>query len=173
MPVRRRRFAWRSRAPGPSGHLLSVNGEPDNTYRLIELVLPPNASYVDLGTHYSDTIPNDLEILLRATGVPIDRYSYEAIEVLREMVARWNAARPAAGAARAAGSPDVEIFAVDVSFAAHPDPAERAFLNEQPTSFVLSKEAVTRLRQGARTILESSPEFRRLLDDLATRSGAR
>jgi NTE family protein len=117
--------------------------------------------------------PNDLEILLRATGVPIDRYSYEAIEVLREMVARWNAARPAAGAARAAGSPDGEIFGVDVSFAGHPDTEERAFLNEQPTSFVLSKEAVTRLRQGARTILESSPEFRRLLDDLATRSGAR
>ena len=33
--------------------------------------------------------------------------------------------------------PEAEIYAIDVSFAALPDPAERAYLNQQPTSFVL------------------------------------
>ena len=37
--------------------------------------------------------PNDLQILLKATGTPIDRYSYEGVELLRDTVARWSAMR--------------------------------------------------------------------------------
>ena len=33
--------------------------------------------------------PNDLMILLKATGVPIDRYSYEAIDLLADISVRW------------------------------------------------------------------------------------
>ena len=44
--------------------------------------------------------PNDVVILLKATGVPIDRYSYEAIELLRDTVLRWSAGRGAAGGGR-------------------------------------------------------------------------
>jgi NTE family protein len=62
--------------------------------------------------------------------------------------------------------PQAEIHAIDVSFAALPDAKERAFLNQQPTSFVLTPEAVDRLRAAAGTIIMASPEFQRLLKDV-------
>lgn len=121
--------------------------------------------------------PSDLLILLKATGVPIDRYSYEAVELLKDIIARWHTARSLkiAGAfasgnnpvlARAADVPDIDLYAVDVSFSAHPDPAERDYLNDMPTSFVLTDEQVDRLRAAAGVAIRESPEFRRLLREL-------
>ena len=121
--------------------------------------------------------PSDVAILIKAAGVPIDRYSFEAVELLKDMVARWktmrefkssgalaNAGNPAL--AGAADVPEIDLYAIDVSFEAHPDAAERAFLNEQPTSFVLTDEGVDRLRAAAGTILFASPDFQRLLKDV-------
>ncbi len=122
--------------------------------------------------------PNDLLILLKATGVPIDRYSYEAVELLKDMIARWHTVRSLrmAGAfasgnnpalARAVDVPDIELFAIDVSFEAHPDPAEREYLNGTPTRFALGTEQVDRLRAAAGTAIRASPDFQRLLRGLA------
>jgi NTE family protein len=52
-----------------------------------------------------------------------------------------------------------------VSFAALKDPAERDFLNRQPTSFARPAEAVDRLRAAAGTIIADSPDFQRLLKE--------
>ena len=123
--------------------------------------------------------PNDMQILLKASGVPIDRYSYEAVELLKDLINRWQTARsvkavaafagtsiPAFG--RAADIPDVDLYAIDVSFAANPDPAEREYLNSTPTSFVLSAEQVDRLRAAAGAAIRASSDFQRLLGDLAS-----
>jgi NTE family protein len=122
--------------------------------------------------------PNPVSILLKSAGVPIDHFSYESIELLRDTAARWNSIRrlrsvPAAAkdpALEAAlRTPDAEIYAIDVSFAALTDPAEFDYLNRQPTSFVLPDEAVDRLRAAAGTIIMASPEFQRLLKDTGLR----
>ena len=121
--------------------------------------------------------PSDVVILLKATGVPIDRYSYEAVELLKDLIVRWQTLRAlkSAGAfanggnpalARAADVPDIELYPIDVSFAVHPDADERAYLNEMPTSFVLSAEQVDRLRAAAGLAIRESPEFGRLLRDM-------
>ena len=121
--------------------------------------------------------PSDLVILLKATGVPIDRYSYEAVELLKDIVARWNTIRTlkAAGAfanagnedlAKAVDVPNTELYAIDVSFISHPEQAERDYLNELPTSFALSDEQVDRLRAAAGAIMRASPEYQRMLRDL-------
>jgi NTE family protein len=117
-----------------------------------------------------------VDILIRAAGVPIDHYSYEAIELLKDIAARWERDRkvrelagcssnPAAPICAEMRSPNAEIYAIDVSFSALSDAKERAFLNEQPTSFVLPAEAVDRLRAAAGKIILASPEFQRLLKD--------
>ena len=118
--------------------------------------------------------PGDIAILIKAAGVPIDRYSYEAVELLKDLIMRWQTARAIRASsafaggnnallARAADVPDIEVYPVDVSFAADPDAAERAYLNDLPTSFVLPPEAVDRLRASAGRILWASPEFQRLM----------
>jgi NTE family protein len=124
--------------------------------------------------------PDTLDVLLKAAGTPIDHYSYEAVELLKDISARWETGRKVrnlAGCATNGNSPicqtvrvpDAELYAIDVSFSALADTAERAYLNQQPTTFVLPAEAVDRLRAAAGTILLASPEFQRLLKDLGAK----
>ena len=121
--------------------------------------------------------PGPINLLLKASGVPIDHYSYEALELLKDKQARWQSLRrlrqSAAFAAnrdpviaRELRGPEVDIFAIDVSFAALKDATEFDYLNELPTSFVLPDEAVDRLRAAAGTIISESPEFQRLLKEV-------
>ena len=124
--------------------------------------------------------PDTVDVLLQATGVPIDHYSYEAVELLRDTAARWQLLRTIrdSGAivdnsdpalAEVTRVPNLEIYVINVSFAELKDSTERAYLNEQPTSFVLPPEAVDRLRAAAGTIVLESPDFQRYLKDLGDR----
>jgi NTE family protein len=118
-----------------------------------------------------------IDVLLKSTGVPIDHYSFEAIEQLKDIAARWQMGRRVRDLAACSTSkdsavcaairpPQAEIYSIDVSFAVVPDKAERDFLNLQPTSFVLPAEAVDRLRAAAGAAIAASPDFQRLLKDV-------
>jgi NTE family protein len=124
--------------------------------------------------------PGAITLLIKATGVPIDHYSSDTVESLKDTIARWQAMRrvreSAAFAAnkdlavaQALRTPDIDLYAIDVSFDALKDPAERDYLNDLPTSFVLPPEAVDRLRADAATIIHDSPDFKRLLKDAGAR----
>jgi NTE family protein len=128
----------------------------------------------------SETPPGTVDILLKSAGTPIDAFSFEAVELLRDTAAQWQtlrgirnsaafAANKDPAVAKALRVPDAEIYAIDVSFAALKDKAEVAYLNQQPTTFVLPPEAVDRLRAAAGTIIADSPEFKRLLKDVGAR----
>jgi NTE family protein len=128
----------------------------------------------------SEQGPGTVEVLLKATGVPIDHYSYESVEQLKDMAARWQTARHLRDLAQCSKNPDspvcaairvpaAEIYAIDVSFAALKDKAELDYLNLQPTSFVLPAEAEDRLRSAAGPNMLASPEFQRLLKDVGAK----
>ena len=146
-----------------------------DTLHRIAVIVVNSLSNPSTGWDKSERPPNDLQLVLKATGVPIDRYSYEAVELLKDMIYRWQTTRDlrAAGAfanagnaslARAAANvPNINIFAVDVSFEALIDKQERAYLMDLPTSFVLPAESVDRLRAAAGTILRESPDFQNLV----------
>jgi NTE family protein len=121
--------------------------------------------------------PGTVPILLKSAGTPIDAFSYEAVELLRDTGQQWRTARLVRNSAAIAANkdpavaaalrvPNAEIYAIDVSFAALKDKAEREYLNQLPTSFVLPPEAVDRLRAAAATLITDSPEFKRLLKDV-------
>jgi NTE family protein len=125
----------------------------------------------------SATPPGTLDVLLKAAGTPIDHYSFEAVEQLKDMAAQWESLKlirssaamktnknPAVAAA--VQGPDAQIYVVDVSFPVLKDKAERDHLNQQPTSFVLPDEAVDRLRAAAGQIIIESPDFQRLIKDV-------
>lgn len=126
----------------------------------------------------SEDTPGTIPILVKAAGVPIDRYSGELVEELKDIDARWKALRRIRDSAAFAkdkdpamtdivNAPKADIYVIDVSFHALKDKSERAYLNQLPTSFVLSNEAVDRLRAAARTIILESPDFQQLLKDEA------
>jgi NTE family protein len=123
-----------------------------------------------------ESAPHTVSVLVKAAGVPIDHYSYEAVELLKDTEARWQVLRqlrdsgaytsghdPALDKMLRAPSPN--IYAIDVSFARLENKDEFEYLNKQPTSFSLPGEAVDRLRAAAGGIIEESPEFQRFLKD--------
>jgi NTE family protein len=125
----------------------------------------------------SENPPGTLDILLKAAGTPIDAFSYESVELLKDTAALWQAMRKIRNSdaftankdpevAATLRVPDAEIYAIDVSFAALKDQSELDYLNKLPTSFVLPAEAVDRLRAAAGTVIMASPEFQRLLKDV-------
>jgi NTE family protein len=125
----------------------------------------------------SETPPGTVDILLKAAGTPIDAFSFEAVELLKDTATQWQNARLVRNSVAMAANkdpavatavhlPNAEIYTIDVSFAALKDKAELDYLNQQPTSFVLPAEAVDRLRAAAGTIILASPEFQRLLKDV-------
>ena len=105
--------------------------------------------------------PNVISLLIRATGVPIDRYSYEQVELLRDFVRALKHVRGPDGQPLA-----VEFYAIDINFDAIADPEEKRYFRNLPTSFVLSDEQVDRLREMAGRLLRQSPEYQRLMRDL-------
>jgi NTE family protein len=107
--------------------------------------------------------------LLQASGLPIDRYSFETIETLKDHaeIAQWRrelrvAQARLAGATEAqaeASIPMITLQVIDVSFEAIRDPKERASFMNLPTSFALPPQDIDRLRDVAGQLMRQSPEY--------------
>ena len=63
--------------------------------------------------------------------------------------------------------PPIEFTVVDVIFDAVADSKLRDYLQNLPTSFALSEEAVGRLRASGAQVLRDSPAFRTFVERLA------
>jgi hypothetical protein len=124
--------------------------------------------------------PGTVAQLLAASGVPIDRYSFETIETMKDrqeiygwrreiLIARERLAGATEAEAEARVSlrlPELTTHVMDVSFDEVEDPAERDHLMNLPTSFVLPAEDVDRLREVAGRQLRRSPDFQALVREL-------
>ena len=105
-------------------------------------------------------LPLSLSFVLdAATSAQVNRYNLETVELLRRNFEVWNART-------SRWLPPQHFHAIEISFVDVKDPAERAYLNDQATSFRLSDEAVTRMRRAARDALRSDPAFQALLHRL-------
>jgi NTE family protein len=160
-------------------HEAGVPTPLDNTRRIIVFIVN-SLSSPPTNWDESENPPGTVDILLKSAGTPIDAFSFEAVELLRDTAKQWQTARLIRNSAAMAANrdpavaaalrlPNAEIYAIDVSFAALKDKAEFDYLNQLPTSFVLPPEAVDRLRAAAATLVMDSPEFKRLLKDLGAK----
>jgi NTE family protein len=119
--------------------------------------------------------PGMVAQLLQASGVPIDRYSFETIETLkdRQEVYGWRreilvlrarlAGKTEAEADASVALPKLSLHMMDVSLEDVEDPAEREQFMNLPTSFVLPPEDVDKLREVAGRLLRQSADFQSLL----------
>jgi len=138
--------------------------------RVVHIVV--NAQ-TELGVSWGDSerSPGLFSTVWSSATVPINRYNCETVEAFRESQASWlDAVRrmrcdgPAKMDVLACA--DIDAYFIEVSFAQHPDAAERTYLGTLPTTFRLSREQVDRVRAAAGLLLRSSPEFVRLVNDL-------
>ena len=113
--------------------------------------------------------PGFSALLLQSSGVPIERYSFETVETMkdREEIWKWRrdllvAQARLAGATEAQAEskvPKVVIETIDISFDAIADKQEREYFMDLPTTFVLPAEGVTRLRDVAGRLLRQSKDY--------------
>jgi NTE family protein len=125
--------------------------------------------------------PGTIGQLLQASGVPIERYSFETVETMKDRAEIWKWRRDLLVAqARLAGATEeaaegsvlkVTLHVLDVSFDAISDPKERAYFMNLPTSFVLPAEDIDRLRDVAGRLLRESAEYETIVRELGGSPG--
>ena len=164
---------------------LHESGTPtplDNARRVIVFVVNSLSSPTTNWDQSPDP-PGTVNILLKASGTPIDAFSFEAVELLRDTAKQWQTARLVRDSAAMAANkdpavaaalrlPNAEIYAIDVSFPALKDKAELDYLNQLPTTFVLPPEAVDRLRAAAGTLISGFARIQASAEGCRREAGA-
>jgi NTE family protein len=158
---------------------LSERGErtPFDGVRRIIVFVVNSISIPPTDWDMSEEPPGPVATMLKSSGTPIDLNSFENVEQLKDLAARWRTMRMIANSKAIATNDDpalakvlrvpmAEIYSIDVSFAALDDKAEFDYLNQQPTTFVLPPEAVDRLRAAPAKIIPASREYQRFLNDM-------
>lgn len=107
-------------------------------------------------------------VLHAVTGIQINRYTFETIELMRSSLRNWARELPPVP-----GEEPLRTHMVEINFDQLDDPEERAYFHGLPTSFKLDDEAVSRLIATGRTLLRESPEMREVLRSLDGRAPLR
>ena len=116
----------------------------------------------------SDKTPAIAEVIEAVSSASLARRSRETREILAGSTALWREKlRSAARSGSRALSSSIDLYVIDVSLQAHPDPKLREELQAIPTAFSLQHNQVDKLIAAAKTILRRSDEFGRLLRELA------
>lgn len=121
-----------------------------------------------------------IDTLGAASSVPLDQYSFETMELLRNNISLWRESITA-GRCQEATSPKTKVkegapganppcaaqtYLIEVSFDMMQDQNEREYLKSLPTSFRLEPTDVDRLAAAALEILQNSKVFQALVSDL-------
>jgi NTE family protein len=119
----------------------------------------------DLALDRHEEVPTVVQVFRAIKDIPINRYSFETIELFKANLENWSRQLRAGadGEARAG----FEFYLVEVTFDAIPDAAERDAFRAIPTSLVLPAETVDRLRALGPRLMRASEGYRRLRHDLA------
>ncbi len=108
----------------------------------------------------ADPDPSVGALLASMTNAQIDVLSAETLDIVHTLHTLLKERTANAGY-------PTQFYLIEVTFQDAEDEAERAYLNNLPTSLSLPEEDVDRLRKAARQLLRTNPEFQRLLRDLA------
>jgi NTE family protein len=132
------------------------------------VVLAVNAETTpDVLEYRSDHIP----VISRSAGamvdLPINRYSFDTVTLLRQGLenARLKL-RTSKRAPDSPLSPDAEVYFINASLSEVDDPDERDALMKIPTTMYLTDPQIDRLLLAASRLIRNDPEFERLMRDL-------
>jgi NTE family protein len=146
--------------------------------RRIVVVVVNARSGINTDWDREESPPGTVAQLMAAAGVPIDRYSFETVEMIkdRQEIYGWRreilisrarlAGATEADAEASVPLPKLTLHVIDVNFDEIRQPDERAYFLNLPTTFVLPAEAVDKLREIAGRLLRESQEYQSLLREL-------
>jgi len=146
-----------------------------NRLRRLAIIIANSRANPPNDWDHSASGPGPFAQLMQATGVPIARYSYDQIELIRDMVDRWGLLRDRSRLAGLEGwpadpslteLPKMEFYAIDVSFERIADPERRRRFMSLPTSFVLPPADIDALREVAGELLRENAVYQKLVRDL-------
>jgi len=134
--------------------------------RLAIIIVDANAER-DYGWDAKDGTLGRIALMGSVAHAALTRYSFETIELFRELSARLDREREIirvqAGDAQAS---KIKSYIVELHFNQLPNEADRRFFNSVPTRLQLPTPTVDRLEQLARSELENNLEFRNLVANL-------
>jgi NTE family protein len=158
-----------------------------NNTRKVVVILVNAETALDVESSRRMQTPTFAASIGAATSVPLQRYSFETIALLKDRLKDWEqqsyenkcgpGSHPANAQTNTSSEDDckgVDFHFIEVNFSEHPDPAERDYLKRLPTSFVLTDEAVDHLIAAGRQVLRNDSEYQRLIsgaDSSATNQG--
>ena len=121
----------------------------------------------DVMEYRSDQVPTMSKAMSALIDAPINRYSFDTIQLMKLGVAKWR--QDLRTKPRDADSPftqDADIYFINASLAEIADPDERAALMKIPTTLYLTEQQIEALLGAATRLIHNDPEFQRLMRDL-------
>jgi NTE family protein len=132
----------------------------------VAIIVVNAATQNQLRLDKSNRTPNLVSVLSTASTTPMANYSFDTITSVQMTVRQLDTDAKAARDAGIANFPSAEYYVAQVTFAAIPDQATRDRFNSIGTNFGLSRDVVDALRAIAGTLLDQSPVFQKLVNDL-------
>lgn len=154
--------------------MLQANGM-EKTRKVIVILVNAETA-LDVESSRLMQTPTFTASLSAATSVPLQRYSFETVALMKDRLKEWE--RQSYESKCDSGSntekqqlknsvdgdcKGVDFHFIEVNFSEHPDPEERVYLKRLPTSFVLTDEAVDHLIAAGRLVLKNNNEYQRLI----------
>jgi len=145
--------------------------------RKVVFILVNAETALDVESSRKMETPTFNALLNAATSVPLQRYSFETVALLKDQLGEWQrqshevecggALLAAVQSVKSSGEDackGVGFYFIEINFSEHPDPDERNYLKRLPTSFSLTDEAVDRLIAAGRQILRDNSDYQSLLE---------
>ena len=140
-----------------------VPGVPWELPRRVALIVVDAHTDSDYGWDSKARSLSRAKLLGSISQVAVSQYSFETLELFREVMARLNREHTGPGNSTPA---EINSYVIELHFNQLADESDRRFFNSVPTSLQLPAKTVDRLRQLAARELANNTEFQRLLHDL-------
>ena len=148
-----------------------IDGELDpSTMRKLAIIVVNSATRRDKGWDRRQYPPSAVQVTVALGTVPMNRYSFDTMELLKQSIAEWqqdwNFHNASLGNRADSPGGTFKIYLIEVTLDLLPDQTERGCLEELPTSFSLPRDATKRLRIAGGTLLRESKDFKELIEDI-------
>ena len=122
----------------------------------------------DPNQYLLNEIPGLMRVSRALVDIPINRYSTDTFELMRQAVAQWRRElRQRPPGTEGIFTADADIYFINASLTEVTDPVEEARLMNIPTNLALTDEELDHLLLAATRLLWNDKEYQRLLRDLA------